>query len=270
VTVVLLHGLGGSREDALAMFGPIVPPGRLVVAPDARSHGADLEPAGAAELTLEAITAGVVREVEAARAAASASSPSSAPSSSSVSSSSSEPVTLIGISMGAAIALRIALSGALPVEQAVFVRPAFTDESLPENLRAFPVIGELLADRGALEGERAFIDTSLYAAVRAESRLGAAGLLEQFRSPDAAARANRLIEIPRSPGFTAADDLGGLDLPMAIAWAPRDPVHPVPVAELWMDELDGAASLPLPARDDDYSAYVAATRGGVAGWLGWA
>ncbi|MCS5721609.1 alpha/beta hydrolase [Herbiconiux sp. CPCC 203407] len=253
-TVLLLHGLGGSREDALSMFSPIVPTGTHLVAPDARAHGADVEPSSPSELTLEAMAERIAREVLASQEAAGCA---------------GAPVTVIGISMGAALALRLALTEALPLSHAVFVRPAFTDESLPSNLRAFPVIGELLADLGAQEGERAFLDTDLYGSVRAESRLGAAGLLEQFRSPFAVERAARLIEIPRSRAFTSADDIGALDLPTAIVWAPRDPVHPVPVAELWMDELDGAVSVPLPARDDDYSAYVAATRGGVAEWLGW-
>ncbi|MFB2585539.1 alpha/beta fold hydrolase [Herbiconiux liukaitaii] len=254
VTVVLLHGLGGSRDDALAMFAPIVPATAHLVAPDARAHGADLAPASASELTLEAMASSLAAEVLAAQEASGVA---------------GSPVTLIGISMGAALALRLALTEALPIERVVFVRPAFTDESLPENLRAFPVIGELLADLGAVEGERAFVDTALYAAVREESELGAEGLLAQFRSPAAAQRASRLIEIPRSPGFTSADDLGGLDLPLAIVWAPRDPVHPVPVAELWMDELPDAVSVPLPARDDDYSAYVEATHAGVASFVGW-
>ena len=157
----------------------------------------------------------------------------------------------------------------LPLERAVFVRPAFTDESLPSNLVAFPVIGELLADHGAVEGEAIFRQSALYADVREESRLGAEGLLAQFRSPRAAERARRLIEIPRNAAFGDGESLAAITIPTAIVWAPRDPVHPVSAAELWMDELAGAASIPLPARDDGYSEYVATARGGVSAWLGW-
>jgi len=260
MTVLLLHGLGGDRSSPLDLFGPIVPSGEHVLALDVRGHGTDDRVDPLDGFTLEALTADIAARTRSAQEAAGLA---------------GEPVTVIGISMGAAIALRLALwaetsPDALPIARAVFVRPAFTDEPLPENLRAFPVIGELLADRGPVEGEREFLATELFAQTLAESRLGAQGLLEQFRSPRAAERSARLIEIPRNAAFGQGDDLGGLELPTAIVWADRDPVHPVSVAELWMDELGGAASIPLPARDDDTGAYTAAARTGVARWLGWA
>ncbi|MGD8168463.1 alpha/beta fold hydrolase [Herbiconiux sp. P16] len=255
MTVLLLHGLGGDREQALSLFAPIVPPDTHLLAPDTRGHGVRDESGPAASFALDALADDIATRVVSARDAEGRS---------------GEPLTVIGISMGAAIALRLALRQLLPIDRIVFVRPSFTDQPLPHNLRAFPVIGELLADRGAVEGEKAFLQTSLYADTHAESRLGAAGLLQQFRSPRAAERARRLIEIPRSAAFGSDDDLSSIDLPLAIAWAPLDPVHPVSVAELWMDELSGAASIPIPARDDGYSEYVAAMRAGVAAWLGWA
>lgn len=254
MTALLLHGLGGDREQALSLFAPIVPPGAQVLAPDARGHGERDETGPPASFALDALADDIAARVAAARDADDRS---------------TEPVTVIGISMGAAIALRLALRKLLPIDRVVFARPSFTDQPLPHNLRAFPVIGELLADRGATEGEKAFLQTALYADTHAESRLGAAGLLQQFRSPRAVERATRLIEIPRSAAFGPGDDLASIDLPLAIAWAPLDPVHPVSVAELWMDELSGATSIPVPARDDGYSEYVAAMRGGVAAWLGW-
>jgi pimeloyl-ACP methyl ester carboxylesterase len=237
------------------MFSPVVPPGSHLLAPDVRAHGADHRTGPASAFTLDALADDIAARVTAQRA---------------VDGRQTEPVTLIGTSMGAAIALRLTLRSLLPIDRVVFVRPAFTDEPLPENLRVFPVIGELLADHGAVAGEQEFVTTDLYRRVLDESRLGAKGLLEQFRSPGAEERAVRLIEIPRSPAFTEEESLAAVSVPTALAWAPRDPVHPVPVAELWMDELPGAASIPLPARDDGYSEYVEATRAGVAAWLGWA
>ncbi len=260
MTVLLLHGLGGDRSNPLGLFGDLVPPHTHLVALDVRGHGSDERVSPAEAFALEALSADIGERTRAAQEEAGCT---------------GEPVTVIGVSLGAAIALRLALwsqttPDALQIDRAVFVRPAFTDEPLPENLRAFPVIGELLADRGPVEGEREFLATSLFAETLAESRLAAQALLEQFRSPRAAERSARLIEIPRNAGFVPSDDLGGVEIPTAIVWAERDPVHPVSVAELWMDELGGAASIPLPARDDDEAAYVDATRAGVARWLGWA
>ncbi len=257
MTLLLLHGLGGDRAQPLSLFGPIVPPGTHVLAPDVRGHGERNETGPVAAFTLDALADDIAALVTRAQGAEGHR---------------GEPVTVVGISMGAPIALRLALRGLVEIDRAVFVRPSFTDVPLPHNLRAFPVIGELLADRGPTAGEAAFLRTELYTETLAESRLGAAGLVQQFRTPRAAERSARLIEIPRSPAFADGDDLGALadELDVAIAWAPVDPVHPVSVAELWMDELAGAASIPLPARDDGYPQHVAATRAGVATWLGWA
>lgn len=260
MTVLLLHGLGGDRSRLLDLVGPIVPPMEHLVALDVRGHGTDDRIQPLKDFALEALAEDVMARTLAAQQQTGHD---------------GDAVTVIGVSMGAAIALRLALRGQIaaspmPIDRAVFVRPAFTDEPLPENLRAFPVIGELLADRGPVEGEREFVTTQLFAETLAESRLAAHGLLEQFRGPRAAERSARLLEIPRNAAFGPSDDLGGLDVPTAIVWAERDPVHPVSVAELWMDELGGAASIPLPARDDDVAAYVEATRSGVARWLAWA
>ncbi|MFB2555436.1 alpha/beta fold hydrolase [Herbiconiux liangxiaofengii] len=259
MTVLLLHGLGGAPSQPLTLFSPIIPPTETVIAPAARAHGDDQRVDGPdTDFSLEALAQDVAAQVRATLLGG------------------HTELTVIGISMGAGIALRLALaaargeSDALPIGRLVFVRPAFTDLPLPPNLRAFPVIGELLAEHGAVEGEREFRSTQLYRDALEESPLGAEGLLEQFRAPGAAARARRLIEIPRSTAFGDDESLDSITVPTAIAWAPRDPVHPVSVAELWMDELDGAVSLPLPARDDGYGAYVRATRAGVGAWLGWA
>jgi pimeloyl-ACP methyl ester carboxylesterase len=256
VTTLLLHGLGGSPAQPLSLFSPIIPPTETVLAPDVRAHGDDQRVTGpASAFSLEALASDVASRVR--------------------SSVGDAPLTVIGISMGAGIALRLALAAAasapdaLAIGRVVFVRPAFTDVPLPRNLLPFPVIGSLLTRLGAAEGERSFRGTALYRQALEESPLGAEGLLEQFRSPSAAARARRLIEIPRSVAFSASESLASIGVPTAIAWAPRDPVHPVSVAEQWMDELDGAASIPLPARDDGYGAYVRATRVGVGSWLGW-
>lgn len=258
MTTLLLHGLGGSPAQPLSLFSPIIPPTETMLAPDVRGHGDDQRVSGpASEFSLEALASDVASRVR--------------------SSVGDAPLTVIGISMGAGIALRLALAaaasapapGALAITRLVFVRPAFTDVPLPRNLLPFPVIGSLLTRLGAVEGERAFRGTDLYRQALEESPLGAEGLLEQFRSPGAATRARRLIEIPRSVAFSASESLASIAVPTAIVWAPRDPVHPVSVAEQWMDELDGAASIPLPARDDGYGAYVRATRAGVGSWLGW-
>jgi pimeloyl-ACP methyl ester carboxylesterase len=256
VVTVLLHGLGADRRQPLELFSPVVAattPGDTVIALDVRAHGTSPLLGSAGDFALDALAGELATAVAASSGRAAE----------------TDPVTLIGISMGAALALRIALGEMLPVRRAVFVRPAFTSESLPPNLRAFPVIAELLARLGPAEGAAAFRESSLYQHVAAASPLGGRGLLGQFTAPDAAARAVRLSEIPRNSAYRDPAELAVLaerGVRSLVVAAPRDPVHPVTVAEEWAVGL-GAPLLRVPARDDGQPAQTAALRAGIEEWL---
>ncbi|GGI44472.1 pimeloyl-ACP methyl ester carboxylesterase [Agromyces flavus] len=267
--VVLLHGLGAARNQPLGLFGPVldqlgVPP-TAIAAPDVRAHGASTLVGEPGDFALDRLAREVGEAARAALDSASGDAAASAPPADGP----SKPLTIIGISMGAALALRICLLGLLPVERAVFVRPAFGERSLPPNLRAFPVIGELLRERGPVAGAERFRHTEPYARVAHESPAGARGLLTQFTAPDAARRAMRLVEIPRNRAFEADGDLGALasrGIRSLVVGAPRDPVHPFSLAERWAGGL-GAPLERVPPRDDGQPAQDAAMRAIVGGWL---
>lgn len=264
MVTVLLHGLGADRRQPLELFGPVVEsaaslsglPVDPVVAPDVRAHGSSPQIGKPAEFELDALA----REVAASVTSELAKLPEHP---------AHAPVTLIGISMGAAIALRIAMLELIPVRRAVFVRPAFTSEPLPVHLRAFPVIAELLTRLGPVEGAEAFRESSLFQQVNAASPLGGRGLLTQFTATDAAARAIRLAEIPRNRVYRDPATLSALaarGIPSLVVAAPRDPVHPEAVAAEWAAGL-GSALQRVLARDDGQPAQTDALRAVVAKWL---
>jgi pimeloyl-ACP methyl ester carboxylesterase len=236
VAVVLLHGLGGDRRQPLALLGPALPDDATVVAPDVRAHGTSTLIGEAADFTLDALADEIAAGLP------------------------DEPLIVMGISLGAALGLRLALRDDLEVEKLVFIRPAFTDESVPGNLAVFPVIGELLQTYGAERGEELFRETEGYHDLLLASPLGAEGAIEQFRKADAAERAIRLIEIPRHPAYVSAAELQRVTAPVSIVAAPRDPVHPVDVAEMWLEALPNASLTLVPARDESEEFYAVAIR----------
>jgi pimeloyl-ACP methyl ester carboxylesterase len=263
VTTVLLHGLGADRRQPLSLFETVIHevagPDELVIAPDVRAHGGFLAVGEPADFAIDRLAREVCGHVPVAIAEAGRDTNGMA---------ASEPITVIGISMGAAIAVRIALAGLLPVARAIFVRPAFDDRSLPEHLRPFPVIGQILADAGPA-GAAEFQERSLYHGIAAVSPAGARALLAQFQAPDAARRAMRLVEIPRNRAFDTEAELAGLTargIRSFVVGAVRDPVHPLPVAEQWAGGLGAPMEL-VPGRDDGMAAHTAALRERVGRWL---
>ena len=247
MTFVLLHGLGGSRAQPLSLLSPALPAGAAVHAPDVRAHGASTKIG--TDFSLDTLAAELVPGLP------------------------EGPLTIMGISMGAALALRLALRPDIEIERLVLIRPAFTYDPLPANLSAFPVMGELLRSQKSRpwvtaehRAELAFVRTPHFQQLSELSPLGAAAALEQFRQKDAAARAIRLIEIPRNRGF-APGELTTIHVPTTVIAAPEDPVHPVYIAEQWAGLLAAPLEL-LPARDDSLELHVAATREAVARAIG--
>ncbi|WP_139418088.1 alpha/beta fold hydrolase [Agromyces laixinhei] len=261
MTTVLLHGLGADRRQPLDLFTPAVHAAvggdELIVAPDIRAHGGFLSVGSPADFRFDRLAAELAASVREAIDEAGAPQPEA-----------SGPLMIMGISLGAALALRIALDGLLPIERAVFVRPSFSDRSLPEHLRVFPVIGQILAEAGPA-GIGEFRERSIFEQVAAVSPAGARGLLTQFTAPDAARRAMRLVEIPRNRAFDHDAELTALEgrgIRSLVIGAPRDPVHPYALAERWAAALK-APLVELPPRDDGLPVQTALLREGIARWL---
>ncbi|GAA1526704.1 pimeloyl-ACP methyl ester carboxylesterase [Agromyces terreus] len=258
MTTVLLHGLGADRRQPLTLLEPMLREvsgeDELIIAPDVRAHGGFLDVGHADDFAIDALAAEVAGAVRRGIDEAGGSH--------------EQPVSIFGISMGAALALRITLDELLPVERAVFIRPSFDDKPLPENLRAFPVIGQVLADAGP-SGAAEFQERELYHRVAEVSPIGARSLLAQFSAPDAARRAMRLVEIPRNRAFRDDAELAELEtrgIRSLVVGALRDPVHPMTTAERW---AAGTASpmLVLPARDDGPAAQAHVLTEQVARWM---
>lgn len=261
MTTVLLHGLGADRRQPLGLFESVVQetagPDELIVAPDVRAHGGFLAVGEPADFAIDRLAAEVCEHVPVALAEAGRGRLEG-----------SEPVTIIGISMGAALALRIALAGLLPVRRAVFVRPSFDDRSLPDNLRPFPVIGQILADAGPA-GADEFREREVFHEVAAVSPAGGRALLAQFQAPDAARRAMRLVEIPRNRAFGDDAELAELaarGVRSLVIGAARDPVHPFPIAEHWAGGLRSMLEV-LPPRDDGQAEQTRVLQERVGRWL---
>lgn len=214
--VLLLHGLGATRAQPSDLFGPLFGPSDVVVAPDVRAHGESQLVGGPGDFTFDALAREAVTGLPL-----------------------DEAWTVIGISMGAALALRVATTRLLTVSRLVLVRPAFTDVPFDDHLAALTVTGDLLGRYPAEDAARRFALTPEARAVRAVSARSADAMLDNFRAPLAVERRVRFTAVPRN---TSLDDPGiaRLDAPTLVVGTDADPIHPLRVAHAWRDAIPGA------------------------------
>lgn len=233
--VLLLHGLGGESAQPWALL-----PGagdRRRIAPDLRAHGATSYIGPDDAFSFGGLADDVVALLDRLGV--------------------SDPFLAIGVSMGAGIALNLAVRWPGRVSALVLVRPAWLDRPSPDHLAAFPLAAELLRRYGTSEGQARFERSAAYAAVRAVSASGADSLRGQFTAPYAVERAVRLDRMPRSAPVTDAAGLAQVRCPALVIGAPRDPVHPVALAGATAAALPEASLRVVGARDEDPAGQAA-------------
>lgn len=159
--LVLLHGLGGNRQQALGLIEGFADPRLAVLAPDLRAHGDSLIVGSAEAFTFDAMVADLAALIDRLGQG-------------------SKPTIVAGISMGAALALRIALAGLFDVRGIALVRPAFGDRPNPPNLAVMPVLARLFDMEDPDEARRELLDSPEYKEIAAVTTSGARSVEDQL------------------------------------------------------------------------------------------
>ncbi|WP_442579765.1 alpha/beta fold hydrolase [Mesorhizobium sp. ASY16-5R] len=167
------------------------------------------------------------------------------------------PVVIGGISMGAAIASRIAVRRPELVRGLVLARPAWVIKPAPNNMRPNLEIGELLARLSADEARAAFEASSTHALLAREAPDNLASLLGFFdRQPVAVSSALLTAISADGPGIAEAD-LTDLAIPTLVLATGQDFIHPLGHAELLARLIPGAVLKALTPKGVDKPAYLA-------------
>ena len=169
-----------------------------------------------------------------------------------------EKVVLGGISMGAAIASRIAVQRPELVRALVLVRPAWVTAAAPANMAPNAETGSILAQMSPAEAKAVFAAsiTARHLAQVAPDNL--ASLLGFFARQPLGQTARLLRTISADgPGITD-DDFRHLTLPTLICGTLEDAVHPMAHARAFASLIPGARLVELPAKGRDKPAHLAA------------
>lgn len=247
--VLLLHGLGGDHQQALGLLPADHPTTRI--APDLPGHGGtdlvDGEP-----LSFTAYAELVADLLDTLRAEGRRP---------------EGPVAVVGVSMGARIAVTLADRRPGLVDRLVLVRPAWLDIAPPPNLAPFPLIGRLIDTLGLEAGAAAFRDTPEYLTCLDVAPAMAASLLGQFSRPYAIERSRVLVDLPNSLPLPNQAAYRSLDVDTLVVAAPDDPVHDDQIARVLRNWIPGARLATVPRKRSDPTEHNLAVRAVVASAL---
>src|SRR5579863_9555637 len=147
--VVFLHGLGGELSQLWGLApGEVGGRPAPVLAADAREHGSTFT-SGTGPLSFDAMAQDVTSLADNLQLG--------------------PKLVLVGVSMGAATALAVAIKDPGRVHALVIVRPAWLNQPLPDNLRAFPEVAKLLRSVGPERGRVIFQESARYREIDAIS-----------------------------------------------------------------------------------------------------
>ena len=172
-----------------------------------------------------------------------------------------------GISMGAAIALRLAVRRPDLVCALVIARPAWICTANPENMAPNRVAGELLDRYPPDEASRQYEASPLAEELERDGPDNLASIRGFFtREPiDVTAALLRAISMD-GPGVTEAE-VSAIAVPTLVIGHGRDVVHPLGHAQALAAMIPGARLVEITPKADDAGAYRADFRAALAAFL---
>jgi pimeloyl-ACP methyl ester carboxylesterase len=166
------------------------------------------------------------------------------------------PVILGGISMGAAIALNLAVHKPHLVKALVLARPAWVTDNTPENMRPNAEIGAVLANYPPEVAKTKFLasPTAHHLAKTAPDNL--ASLLNFFIREPIAVTSALLTKISADgPGVTE-EQVRTLSIPTLIIATEQDAIHPMAHAQKLHALIPNSHLVEITPKGVDKAAYV--------------
>ncbi len=205
---VFQHGLGGDLSQPFGVYKPAA--GVRLIGFDFRGHGETRPLGDETKLTIDGLADDLVALLDHLEI---------------------EQAVVGGISLGSAVSINTALRYPERVSALVLSRPAWIDRPVPENVRLYSGIAELLQSVGAREGLERFRRTAEFQAMERESPDCAKSLLGQFEQPRAEECAARLARLVVQTPCHDRELYWTIKVPALVLGNRQDPIHPWNIAE---------------------------------------
>jgi pimeloyl-ACP methyl ester carboxylesterase len=240
---IFQHGLCGSEEQIAEVFPPTLPRRRLTL--ECRGHGGS-EPGDPSAFSI-ATFAGDIAAAAAWRGVDSA--------------------VVGGISMGAAIALRLAVTRPELVKALVLARPAWVTEAAPDSLAPNAVVGELLSNYPPEQARAMFHAAPLRERLAREAPDNLASLESFFSREPLTVTAALLRAISADgPGVTP-DEVAAISVPTLVIGHERDVIHPLAHARALAGMIPGARLVEITPKALDKARYLQEFRAALLAFL---
>lgn len=241
--VVFQHGLCGSAAQPAEVFPHEAGLRRITL--ECRGHGAS-EPGDPSAFSIATFAEDAAALIEELRCG---------------------PIVIGGISMGAAMAQRLAVTRPELIRGLIIARPAWSCAPAPVNMAANIEVASLLASHPPDEARARFAASATATMLATAGPDNLATLLGFFaRQPlDVTAALLRTIAAD-GPGVTDSD-LQSLDIPTLVIGHGMDVVHPLDLAEHLASLIPGAKLVRITPKAADRNRYVADMRSAIAGFL---
>ena len=177
------------------------------------------------------------------------------------------PLPVGGISMGAAIALRLAVVRPDLVRALVLARPAWVTEAGPDNMRPNAEVGALLARHDAAGARAIFEAGGTAARLSKEGPDNLASLRGFFSRAPLPVTSALLTRISFDGPGVSRDQVAALRIPTLVIGHDRDAVHPLAMARELAALIPGSRLSIIPPKADDLEGYRTAFRASLRTFL---
>lgn len=173
-----------------------------------------------------------------------------------------------GISLGAAIALRIAATRPERARRLILARPAWVDMAGPGHMRVYLEVAEAIAAYGAKAGARIFEGSARLAEIEAVSPDNAASMRWFFTRATPETTMALLSRIPLDGPGVSRERIAALTPPTLVVANGEDYVHSLATGRALAALIPGAEYREITSKTVDRDRYVAEFRAVIAGFLG--
>ena len=172
-----------------------------------------------------------------------------------------------GISMGAAIALHLAVRHPERVQGLILARPAWLWDSAPENMRPYAEVADHLRNPDIAAGRAAFERSPTARRLAKEAPDNLASRLGFFEVEDRASLAPLLKAIARGGPDVTEAEVRRISVPTLVLGTGLDLVHPLDFARRLAERISGAQFVEMTPKASDRPRYAQEFRAALAQFL---